>query len=63
MLRCCCCQEAKPHFTTVGDMGGYCDECILAGKLKNWGVTVPDYPGIIQPEALRALPLATSAIQ
>lgn len=48
LIHCCCCGEAKGHFTTVDDMGGYCDDCVIAGKLKAFGITMPAVPGIFQ---------------
>ena len=62
LIRCCCCMEAKSHFTTVGDMGGYCDDCIYAGKLAFVGVTMPDVPGVPQQSRESIVPADLSPL-
>lgn len=56
MIRCCCCLKAANHFTRVDEMGGYCDECVIAGKLKQFGITIPDVPGIPQKSRESVIP-------
>jgi len=48
MIRCTMCQKAANHFTFVDDIAVCCDECVIAGKLKQFGITMPDVPGIPQ---------------